>query len=147
VFQVLADELAEAHRTGHLPQSVKTAKVYGPFRLVTGHGPNSGEVTAGELEAYCESIHGALHEDTANENGVPKNSILPLMKINGMDLNPAQMIRLMDLALENPVPEAKLPVRMSYMLGEAATLLPKTRLVFDAGFVWTIKPASLAIHN
>ena len=147
LFQVLTDELAEYHRTGQLPQSVKTAKVYGPFRLVTGHGPNAGEVTAGELESFCGTIDAALHEETANEHGIPKNSIPPLMKINGMDLNPAQLIRLMTLALANPAPETKLPVRMSYMVGEAGNFVPRTRLLFDAGFIWTLKPAPLAIGD
>lgn len=146
LFQVLTDELAEFHQTGKLPQAVSTAKVYGPFRLVTGHGPNDGQVTAGELEATCAQIAGALHQDMPNpSNGIPMNSITPLLKINGMDLNPAQMIRLMALALENPAPETKLRVRMTYMTGEAGAVVPKTRSLFDTGFVWTLKPASLAL--
>jgi hypothetical protein len=144
LFQVLTDELAEFHRTGTLPQSVKAVKVYGPFRLVTGHGPNTGEVTAGDLERICAEVAPALHDTTGT--GVPKNSVPPLVKINGLDLNPAQLIRLMVLALDNPAPETKLPVRMSYMLGEAAHGLPRTRLLFDCGFLWTLKPARLALN-
>ena len=148
VFQVETDALVEYRRTGKLPQSVKTAKVYGPFRLVTGHGPNASELTAGEIEAACESVAGALHDDTANpSSGVPRNSILPLLKIAGMDINPAQMIRLMALALANPAPETKLPVRMAYMMGEAGAVVPKTRPLFDTGFVWTLKPAPLAVNQ
>ncbi|MBZ5633348.1 MAG: hypothetical protein LAO55_09490 [Acidobacteriia bacterium] len=146
LFQVLTDELAEFRRTGKLPESVKTAKVYGPFRLVTGHGPNEGQVTAGDLEAACAEIAGALHQDALNpSNGVPVNSVPPLLKINGMDLNPAQMIRLMALALASPAPATKLPVRMAYMTGEAGAVVPKTRPLFDTGFVWTLKPAPLAL--
>jgi hypothetical protein len=63
-----------------------------------------------------------------------------------MDLNPAQMLRLMGLALANPAPETKLNVRMLYMLGEVGTILPKSRILFDVGFVWTLKPAPLAIN-
>jgi hypothetical protein len=145
LFQVLTDELAEFHKTGKLPQSVKVAKVYGPFRLVTGHGPNEGEVTAGDIETLCADIDGPLHQDTST--GVPTNSVPPLMKVNGLDLNPAQMIRLMGLALANPAPEIKLPVRMLYMLGEAGGILPKTRILYDIGFVWTLKPAPLNIKQ
>lgn len=145
LFQVLTDELAEFHRTGKLPESVKAAKVYGPFRLVTGHGPNVGEVTAGEIESLCDTIAGPLHEE--NTDGVPRNSVPPLMKINGMDLNPSQMLRLMTLALENPAPETKIPIRMMYMLGEAGTILPKTRILYDIGFVWTLKPAVLSLNQ
>ncbi len=147
LFQVLTDELAEFHRTGKLPQTVKTAKVYGPFRMVTGHGPNAQEVTAGDLEALCETLDGPLHEDAANPNGVPKNSVVPLMKLDSLNLNPAQMIRLMALALANPAPETKLTVRMSYTFGRLGTLLPKTRPVFDTGLMWTLKPAPLAAGN
>jgi hypothetical protein len=143
LFQVLADELAEFHKTGKLPQSVQVAKMYGPFRLVTGHGPNAGEVTAGDIETLCADIDGPLHDDTSSE--VPRNSPPPLMKLNGLDLNPAQMLRLMGLALANPAPETKFAVRMLYMLGEAGTILPKSRPLFDVGFVWTLKPAPLAI--
>lgn len=142
LFQVMTDELAEFHQTGKLPASVKVAKVYGPFRLVTGHGPNDGEITAGDIEQTCADIAGSLHDDTAT--GVPKNSVPPLLKINGMNLNPAQMIRLMGLTLENPAPDTKLPVRMSYVL-TGAGMLPDTRPVWDTGFVWAIKPASLSV--
>jgi hypothetical protein len=145
VFQVLADELAEYHKSGKLPESVKVSKMYGPFRLVTGHGPNVGEVTAGDLENLCADIDGPLHDETST--GVPNNSIPPLMKLDGMDLNPAQVLRLMALALANPAPATKIPVHMLYMLAEAGGILPKSRILFDVGFVWTIKPAPLAINR
>jgi hypothetical protein len=147
LFQVLTDELAEYHRSGRLPQTVTTAKVYGPFRLVTGHGPNAGEVTAGDLEALCETVDGPLHRDRENSSGVPDNSVVPLLKIHDLDLNPAQMIRLMALALENPAPENRLPVHMAYMMGELGTTVPRTRPQFDTGFIWTLKPAQLATGN
>jgi len=145
VFQALTDELTEFHNSGQLPQSVKVAKVFGPFRMVTGHGPNEGEVTTGDVENLCADIDGPLHDETST--GVPNNSIPPLMKLGGMDLNPAQVLRLMALALANPAPETKLPVRMLYMLDEAGGILPKSRMLFDVGFVWTIKPAPLAMNQ
>ncbi|HTB21063.1 MAG TPA: hypothetical protein VK708_23225 [Bryobacteraceae bacterium] len=144
VFQVLTDELAEYHKTGKLPESVKSVKVHGPFRLVTGHGPNEGEITAGDIETLCADIDAPLHEETSI--GLPRNSVPPLLKVNGMDLNPAQMLRLMGMALANPAPETKFPVRMIYMLGEVGTILPKSRTLYDVGFVWTVKPAPLAIQ-
>jgi hypothetical protein len=145
LFQAMTDELAEYHRSGKLPDSVKVIKVYGPFRLVTGHGPNTGELTAGDIERTCAEIAGPLHGEMGDE--VPKNSIPPLLKINDIQLNPAQLIRLMGLAMANPAPETKLPIRMLYMLSEAGVALPKTRPLFDIGFVWTVKPAPLAVSN
>ena len=141
LFQVMTDELAELHRTGKLPPTVKTVKVYGPIRLVTGHGPNTGEVTVGELARVCAELAGPLHDDSST--GVPKNAIPPLLKINGMDLNPAQVLRSMAQAVVNPTPEASIRVRMTYMVGEAGGILPKSREQADNGFIWTIKPAPL----
>jgi hypothetical protein len=74
-FHVLTDELAELHRTGKLPQTVKAVKVYGPIRLVTGHGPNTGEVTVGELARVCAKLAGRLHDDRSTS--VPNNAIPP----------------------------------------------------------------------
>ena len=34
---------------------------------------------------------------------------------------------------------------MLYMLAEAGGILPKSRILYDIGFVWTLKPAPLAI--
>ena len=141
LFQVLTDELAEFHRTGKLPQSVKAVKVYGPIRLVTGHGPNTGEVTVGELARICAELAGPLHDDSSTE--VPKNAIPPLLKVNGVALNPAQVLRLMAQAVVNPAPETSIRVRMTYMLAEAGGIFPKSRELGDDGFVWTFKPAPL----
>jgi len=141
LFQVMTDELAEFHRTGKLPESVKTVKVYGPIRLVTGHGPNAGEVTVGELARICAELAGPLHDDSST--AVPKNAIPPLLKINGLDLNPAQVLRLMAQAIVNPAPDNSIRVRMTYMLAEAGGIFPKSRELIDDGFVWTIKPAPL----
>jgi hypothetical protein len=141
VFQVLTAELAELHRTGKLPETVKAVKVYGPIRLVTGHGPNVGEVTVADLARVCADLDGPLHDDSSTS--LPHNAIPPVLKINGMDLNPAQVLRLMAQAVVNPAPETSLRVRMTYMLAETGGVYPKTRPLFDAGFVWTFKPAPL----
>ena len=141
LFQVLVDELAGLHSNGKLPATVKAVKVYGPIRLVTGHGPNIGEVTVGELAGVCAELAGPLHDDSSTS--VPNNTIPPLMKVKGMDLNPAQVLRLMAQAVVNPAPETSLRVRMTYMLAEAGGVFPKSRVLSDSGFVWTIKPAPL----
>ena len=147
LFQILTDELAEFHRTGKLPQTVKTVKVYGPIRMVTGHGPNEGEIKVEELARVCAELAGPLHDDSST--AVPKNAIPPMMKIKGIDLNPAQLLRMMAQAVVNPTPETSVRVHMTYMLGEAAGNFPKSRELRDDGFVWTIKPAPLnaAISN
>lgn len=141
LFQVMTDELAELHRSGKLPESVKTVKVHGPIHLLTGHGPNVGEVTVAELARVCSELSGPLHDDSSTS--VPKNAIPPIVKINGIEMNPAQALRLMAQAVVNPARENSLRVRMTYMLGEAAGNFPKSRPLSDDGFVWTFKPAPL----
>jgi hypothetical protein len=141
MFQVMTDELAGLHNTGKLPQTVKVVRVFGPIRLVTGHGLNIGEVTVAELARTCADLAGRLHDDSSTS--VPRNAIPPVLKIGGMDLNPAQVLRLMAQAVVNPAPETAIRVRMTYMLGEAGGIFPKSRPLMDDGFVWTMKPAPL----
>jgi hypothetical protein len=140
-FQVMTDELAEFHRAGKLPQSVKVVKVRGPLYMTTGHGPNVGDVTVADLAALCANIAGPLHDDSSSE--IPKNAIPSVLTINGTRVNSAQALRLMAQALADPAPEKVLPIKMTYTLDELGGALPKSRPLGYVGFVWTLKPAPL----
>jgi len=140
-FQIMTDELAEFHRTGKLPQSVKAAKVRGPVYLSSGHGPNIGEVKVEDLATLCAEIAGPLHDDSSNE--IPKNAIPPVLTINGTRVNPAQALRLMAQALADLTPEKVIPIKMTYSLHELGGAYPKSRPMGYVGFVWTMKPAPL----
>jgi hypothetical protein len=140
-FQVMTDELAEFHRAGKLPQSVKVVKVRGPLYLPDGHGPNIGDITVADLAALCADIAGPLHDDRSSE--IPKNAIPFLLKVNGKTVNAAQMLRLMAQALADPAPAKAIPIKMTYMLDEAGGAMPKSRPIGYVGFVWTLKPAPL----
>ena len=140
-FQVMTDELAEFHRTGKLPQSVKAVKVRGPVYLSSGHGPNVGDVKIRDLATLCAEIAAPLHDDSSTE--IPKNAIPSVMTVNGTKLNPAQVLRLMALALADLAPEKVIPIKMTYTLHELGGALPKTRPMGYLGFVWTLKPAPL----
>ena|ERR1017187_1547169 len=106
-FHVLTDELAELHRTGKLPQTVKAVKVY-LWTDSPGHRPRSkhrrgyGRGTRARLRGT-----GPVHDDSST--AVPQNAIPPLLKINGIDLNPAQVLRLMAQAVVNPAPPGSNP--------------------------------------
>ncbi len=142
-FQVLTDELAEFHRTGKLPQSVEVDRVHGPIFVLSSHGPNIGDVKVEDLAALCAEIAGPLHDDSSTE--VPKNGIPPVVKVNGTNVNAAQMLRLMSRAIADLAPERVIPIRMTYMLAELGGVYPKSRPVGDVGFVWTMKPAPLQL--
>jgi hypothetical protein len=141
IFQVLADELADFHRTGKLPDSVEVISVYGPVRVLTGHGPNDGEISVSELAGISADIAAGLHEHSSGP--VPKNSIPIGIPVQGVMLNPAQFLKLMAFAVTNPVPDAKLNIRMSFEFMGLGQLMPRTRPDPDAGFIWTLKPAQL----
>ncbi len=145
MFQVMTDALAEFHRTGKLPQSVAVVPTYGPLRLVTGHGPNVGDLSITSIAAKCSEIAPALHDVSASP--VPKNAIPSMVEVDGIAMNPAQFVRLMAAALINPSPDAKVRVRMTYMLAESSAVFPKSRPLPDAGFTWTFKPAPLALDQ
>jgi len=140
-FQMLADALAEFHRTGKLPDSVKVTPVYGPIRVLTGHGPNEGEISVDAVARIAAALAKELHDQSPG--AVPKNTIPIGIPVNGAMLNPAQFLKLMAQAVLNPSPEAKLNIRMSYEFSGAGTLLPKSRPAGDSGFVWTLKPAEI----
>lgn len=143
MFQVLTDALAEFNRTGKFPESVKVAQVYGPVRLLLGHGPNEGEVSVASVARVCAQIDAGLHDDSPGQ--YPKNAIPVSVSVDGIQMNPAQFLRLMALALAAPSPDAKLKVKMLYPYTGLVISYPKTRVFTDAGFGWTLKPAPLEI--
>lgn len=140
-FQVMTDALAEYHRSGKLPQSVKVANVRGPVYLSTGHGPNVGDIKLEDLATLCASIAGPLHDESSSD--VPKNAIPVVVDLNGTKVNPAQMLRVMAQALADMAPAKPVPIKMTYMLDELGGAVPRSRPTGYVGFVWTLKPAPL----
>jgi hypothetical protein len=143
VFQVMADCLAEFDRTGKLPRSVKVVRVYGPIGLQPGHGPNVGELSVARIAKECTEIAPRLHDETADP--MPHNSIPPGFIIDKIGLTSAQFLRMMAQAMVNPVPDAQVRIRMTYMFTAVSELLPRTRTMLDTGAAWTFKPAPLDI--
>jgi hypothetical protein len=142
-FQVMADALAEFSRTGRLPQSVKVTPINGPVRLLTGHGPNQGEVSVASVVRACVDLQPGLHD--LSPGTMPKNAIPVSVGVDGIRMTPAQFLRLMAQALQNPSasPDTKLAIKMLYPLTGPQVAYPRTRPAFDAGFGWTLKPAPL----
>jgi hypothetical protein len=144
MFQVMTDALAELHRIGKLPQSVRVVQVYGPVELPDDHGPTSGEVTVASVARTCTGIADRLHDNTWNP--IPKNVIPSRLTIDGLNINAAQFLRLMAEALVTPSPETKLQVKMTYAFSIPAFEFPKLR-ESDLGGTWTFKPAPLNIPS
>lgn len=140
-FQVLTDALAEMNRTGKLPEKVHVDRVYGPLGMAMGHGPNIGDVKFASITKTCADMDARLHDDSGYP--MPKNTIPPMLTVDGIKMNAAQFLRLMAQALQDPSPEKTLQVRMDYMLTGAAQVFPKARNLEDVGATWTFKPAPL----
>ncbi len=145
LFQVLADCLAEFHLTGKFPDSVEVIPVYGPIRVLTGHGPNVGETSVESVARISAEIAPGLHDQSAGP--IPKNALPIAVTVEGAMLNPAQFLRLMAMALVNPSPEAKLNIRMEYEFTGVGQLMPRTRPDMDDGFIWTLKPAPIEVKT
>jgi hypothetical protein len=74
---------------------------------------------------------------------MPKNAVPTILRVDGTAVNAAQFLRLMAEALVDPAPDAKLKVRMTYMISGPASVFPRTRGLGDVGAAWTMKPAPL----
>jgi hypothetical protein len=144
-FQVMADALAEESRSGKLPQTVRVAQVHGPIEVAVDLTPVLGEVTAASVAQTSAGLVTKLHDDTWTP--VPNNVIPTRVKIDGLDLNPAQFLRLMAEALVAPSPETKLKVKATNMFSSQSILRMRTRSARDMGVAWTFKPAPLDIAN
>jgi len=144
-FQVLADALAEQSRTGKLPQKVRVAAVHGPLEVATDLTPVLGQVTASSVAQVSAGLVAKLHDDTWTP--VPNNVVPTRIKINGLDLTPAQYLRLMAEAFLAPSPDAKLTVKPATMFASPNYLGMRTRAARDMGVVWTYKPAPLALSG
>jgi hypothetical protein len=144
MFQVMTDALAELHRKGKLPQSVRVVQVYGPIELPGDHGPTTGEVTVAAVARTCAGIADGLHDNTWNP--IPKNAIPYRLTIDDLNINAAQFLRLMAEAMVAPLPETKLHVKMTYGFSTPAYEFPKLRET-DLGGTWTFKPAPLTIPS
>lgn len=140
-FQVLADALADQNRTGKLPETVRVGRVYGPLDVPPDLTPAVGEVAAGAVAQVASSLTGKLHDDAWAP--VPNNMVPTRVKVAGLDLNPAQFLRLMAEALLAPSPETKLKVMAANMFASPNYLGMRTRSARDMGVVWTYKPAPL----
>ena len=139
-FQMLTDALAEWSRTGQLPGSVQVTGVYGPLEVLTGHGPNIGEVSVGSVARVCAGLAPAFHDES--DGDTPRNVIPIWVAVDGINLIPSQFLKLMAAAVASPSEQAKLQIRMAYMLGEAEGVYPKGRPLGEVGYAWTIKPAA-----
>ncbi len=140
-FQVSADVLADLSRTGKLPVSVQVVKVYGPINTPMDHGPNVGEVSVREIARAAVDISKQLHNNTWNPT--PANAIPSWIEVGSSKVNSAQYLYLMAQAVVNPVPSAKLNVKMMQMFSATIMAYPEERPREEIGNLWSVKPAPL----
>jgi len=140
MFQVSADALKEVNRSGKLPQSVRVSQVYGPLETINDPVPVLGEVTVAAVARVAASLTDRLHDDAWKP--VPTNAIPSRVKLDALDLNPAQFLRLMAEAIVTPSPETKLNVKETDMFwGRDVQKIRQSRSLRDLGVAWTYKPA------
>jgi hypothetical protein len=144
-FQVLADALTDQQRSGKLPSTVRVAEVHGPLQVASGLTPVLGEVTAESVAKIAADLAAKLSDETWRP--VPNNVIPISVKIDGLNLNPAQFLRLMAEALVAASPNARLEVKAESMFASRDYLGMRTRAARDMGVVWTYKPAPLSLSG
>jgi hypothetical protein len=143
MFQVMVDALAEQSRTGNLPQTVRVAEVHGPLEVVSDMTPVLGEVTARSVAQVSAGLVAKLHDTTWSP--VPNNVVPTRVKVDGLDLNPAQFLRLMAEALLAPSLDSTLTAKTVHMFSSPNILGMRTRSARDMGVGWTYKPAPLSL--
>lgn len=142
MFQAMADALAGLDGSGKLPQSVRVVPVVAPIDVVRGK-VDSGEVPASSVAHACASFAVRLHDQTATP--IPHNVIPTWVTVEGIDVTPAQFLRLMAEALMAPSLEAKLQIKKEQTFSGRDELFFRSRIDRDLGGLWTRKPAQLEI--
>ena len=146
MFQMLVSALAEFHRTGSLPESVRLNPLYGPVDMPEDQGPALGEITVGSVARICAEIEPGLNNQAWKP--VPDNAVPGWVTVEDSQLNAAQFLRLMAEAYASPTADKKLSVKTSQMYSPAGEGFPRSRLRSEVGSTWTLKPAKLrAVPN
>ncbi|NWG13785.1 MAG: hypothetical protein HXY20_09645 [Acidobacteria bacterium] len=143
MFQMLASSLAEFHRSGAMPPSVRLHHVYGPLDMHSNQGPSSGEVTVRSIARECVGLAAGLNDETWRP--LPSNMIPAWISVDGFRLNAAQFLRLMGEAFLKADAGAGLRVRTCQMFSGLAFVFPYSRRQAETGATWTLKPALLRL--
>jgi hypothetical protein len=144
MFQAMAGALARLDRSHKLPDSVHIGPIIGPLEVVKSQ-VTSGEVSASSVAHACAAFAEQLYDQT--QATIPHNAIPTLITVEGINVTPAQFLRLMAEALTTTSPEAKLQVKNEQMFSGLDELFYKTRVQRDMGGLWTRKPALLEIGS
>jgi hypothetical protein len=138
--EVMADALAGLDRSHKLPKSVRVVPVVAPIEILRGKTA-SGEVSVSSVAHASASFVARLHDQTGTP--IPHNVIPSLVAVEGIDVVPAQFLRLMAEALVAPSPETKLHIKKVEMFSGVDEMFYRTRIERDLGGLWTRKPAVL----
>lgn len=141
MFQAMADALARRDSSRKFPRTVRIVPVVAPIEVLRDK-PATGEVSASAVAHAAAGFASRLHDQTGNP--VPNNVIPTEIKVEGIDVSPAQFLRLMAEALVAPSLEAQIQIKREDMFSGRDELYYKTRVLRDMGGLWTRKPALLA---
>ena len=141
MFQAMADALAGLDHSRKLSKSVRVVPVVAPIEILRGK-MGSGEVSASSVAHASASFAARLHDQTGTP--IPHNVIPTQVTVEGIDVTPAQFLRLMAEALVAPSSKTKLQIKRQEMFSGGDELYYRTRIERDMGGLWTRKPAVLA---
>jgi hypothetical protein len=142
-FQILAEALVQAVKTGSLPAAVKPVPMNGLIAISQEQGPFKGTVTVGEITDAVAQILPALHN--SQWKPLPDNILQPMMQVGSQKLNASQVLHLMSWAIVDPRPERVLTLSPLDLMTDLAWRYPKNTPASDQGVGWTLKPAILRI--
>jgi hypothetical protein len=142
-FDLLAQALAGADKTGSLPQSVALTPMYGPYGLPNDMGPTTGTVPVSAVTKAAASIAPRLAD--TEWKPVPSNAVPAMIPVGTLRLNAAQFLHLMAEAYLNPSPDKVLYVNAVTLTTRSSFMFPKNTPITDQGNSWTFKPAPLRV--
>ncbi len=141
MFQAMADALARRDSSHKFPKSVRVVPVVAPIEILLDKQA-TGEVSAAAVAHAAAGVATRLHDQSSDP--VPHNVIPTQVNVDGIDVSPAQFLRLMAEALVAPSLNGKIQVKPENMFSGLDELYYKTRLERDLGGLWTRKPAIVA---
>jgi len=145
-FQLLAQALASADRSGSLPKQVKLTRMYGPLEIPeTNMGLTVASFTVAEVMHAAAQLAPQLANDAWKV--VPDNAVPASLQLSGKTVNAAQFLRLMAQACLDPTPDKILKINAVQMFSAATFMYPKNTSMPEQGSGWTFKPAPLRLET
>ena len=142
-FQIMAEALAVADKTGAPASSVKPVPMHGPIDLPPDMGPVRGSVTVRDVLHAAAKIAPALRN--TEWKLLPENVVPAYVQIGEYRLVASQFLHLMSWVCADPSPDRVLTLSPIEMHSDLTFRYPRNTPNQDQGVGWTFKPAPLQL--